>query len=581
MPNITHAKFTQAYAIESANDFLFEPSNAVMLNGIIRGVERETLRANDDGSLALTPHPGPLGATLSHTRITTDFSESLLEFITPPQHRRSQMFQALSDLHQYTSQILGQQGEVMWPSSMPCQLPDEAAIPIAKYGASYVGKMKETYRMGLAVRYGKQMQMVAGVHYNFSLPSAFWSHFHSQQSDIRGLSDYKDVRYFALIRNFRRFSWLLMLLNGASPITHESFVTGRRHNLQKAEHGDLLSASATSLRMGGLGYQSSAQSMLNICYNQKTSYVQTLCQAINTPWPDYEKAGEMNHQGVRQQLNSSLIQIENEFYSSIRPKRVIQSGETAIQALRLRGCEYIEVRCLDVNPFSEIGISAEQSRFLDVFLTYCALKDSPECDLDDQHRIQKNYETAVTQGRDRACEVMLHTGEHVNARDAGLALIDSMRDVAQAFDKHQTQQGHIQALDNAAARLRGERGLLADEVVEHRDQHGSYLQSNQALARQHKQALNELLNKRADRDAMLKAQRDLTRSSLANFASIEAAAAHHANDHEGFEAYLARYFSQYSECSPLLFDEPSSVSAELSGSADEGVTKTLDSRAAG
>lgn len=540
---------TQAFALECSTEFLFEPANATMVNGIIRGVERETLRSLADGSLALSPHPHPLGSTLCHPRITTDFSESLLEFITPPQHRRSHVFQSLNDLHQYTSEILAKEGEKLWPSSMPCLLPEEALIPIARYGKSHVGRMKEVYRKGLALRYGKQMQMVAGVHYNFSLPAAFWSHFFIAQSDIRGLGDFQDQRYFGLIRNFRRFSWVLMLLNGASPITHNSFAAGRAHDLDIINQTDLRSKYGTSLRMGGLGYQSPAQSVLNVCYNQKASYVQTLCEAINTPWPSYREAGSFTKDGERQQLNDSLIQIENEFYSSIRPKRVIQKGETAIQALRLRGCEYIEVRCLDVNPFSAIGITAEQSRFLDVFLTYCAMKDSPECDQEDQARIQANYEIAVNQGLNPAIDVTLHSGKKVNARQAGLALIDSMRPVAEAFDKHQQQAGHLDALETAAARLSEERGLLAHEVIEHCSRHGSFIDSNVQLAEDHRQTLMHALEKRKDKELMLKAQKIHTEGSLRNFAEIEAAAIDFADG--SFESYLDTYFAQYSQCKPL------------------------------
>ena len=155
----------------------------------------------------------------------------------------------------------------------------------------------------------------------------------------------------------------------------------------------------TALRMGDLGYNSDAQKGLNICYNSLDNYVQTLKKAILQPHEGYASipAGEA---GNFQQLNDSLLQIENEFYSPIRPKRVARTGETPLGALCRDGIEYIEVRCIDVSPFAAVGLDAQQIRFMDTFLLFCLLQDSPPCTSQEQEVMDYNLETIVNRGRE-------------------------------------------------------------------------------------------------------------------------------------------------------------------------------------
>jgi len=295
------------------------------LQGMRRGVEKESLRTAPEGSLAATPHPLGLGSALTHPHVTTDFSESQLELITGV-HATAEACEAeLTEIHQAVDALLGE--ETMWASSMPCFLPADETIPIGRYGYSNIGRAKSVYRMGLGHRYGRRMQTISGIHYNWSLP---------------GITS---EQYFDLIRNFRRHSFLLLLLFGASPALCSSFVEGRDHGLQpfpapvqgKAPCGTLHLPYATSLRMGRLGYQSDAQSTLAVSYNSLEGYAASLQDALLRPYPAYEAIGIMNPGGEYNQLSTSLLQIENEFYGTIRPKRVIRSGERPLHALRERG----------------------------------------------------------------------------------------------------------------------------------------------------------------------------------------------------------------------------------------------------
>ena len=207
-----------------------------------RGIEKESLRVRPDGTLAQTPHPQALGSALTHPHITTDFSESQLELITGVHASVEACLEELTHIHQVVYRAIGE--EILWCTSMPCNLPADHLIPIGRYGTSNVGRAKTVYRLGLAHRYGRRMQAISGIHYNFSLP---------------GVSD---DQYFGLIRNFRRQSWLLLYLFGASPAVCSSFIAGREHELTELTPGTHYAPHATSLRMGRLGYQSDAQALL-------------------------------------------------------------------------------------------------------------------------------------------------------------------------------------------------------------------------------------------------------------------------------------------------------------------------------
>ena len=331
------------------------------LHGMRRGLEKESLRAMPDAALALTPHPAALGSALTHPHITTDFSESQLEFVTGVHPSAAECVAELTSIHQFSYRAMAELGdEMLWVSSMPCGLPTDETIPIGRYGSSNVGRAKSVYRMGLGHRYGRRMQTISGIHYNWSMPGV------------------TTEEYFGLIRNFRRESFLLLYLFGASPALCSSFVAGREHELQPLDGGGTLHMPhGTSLRMGRLGYQSDAQASLSVSYNSLESYASSLQDALTRPYPAYETVGVRNPGGEYNQLATTLLQIENEFYGTIRPKRVIFPGERPLHALRERGVEYVEVRCMDLDPFEQVGISAPTMQFLDLFLLHCLLSESP------------------------------------------------------------------------------------------------------------------------------------------------------------------------------------------------------------
>ncbi|TPG62215.1 glutamate--cysteine ligase [Ewingella americana] len=413
------------------------------VKGIRRGIERETLRVNADGSLAATGHPEALGAALTHHWITTDFAESLLEFITPVDGDIDHLLTFLRDIHRHVARELGD--ERMWPLSMPCFVGAEQEIELAQYGSSNIGRLKTLYREGLKNRYGALMQIISGIHYNFSLPLEFW------QARL-GITDAESGKheisaaYFKLIRNYYRFGWVIPYLFGASPAICSSFLNGRETELpfEHTESGLCYLPYATSLRLSDLGYTNKSQSNLGITFNDLETYVKGVKQAIGTPSEEYAAIG-VKKDGKYLQLNTNVLQIENELYAPIRPKRVTRSGETPSDALMRSGIEYIEVRSLDVNPFSPIGVDASQARFLDLFLIWCALADAPEMNSDELLCTRKNWNRVILEGRKPGQTIGIGCNDQRKPLEqVGKALFADLRRVAEVLD---SQNGNQQYQD--------------------------------------------------------------------------------------------------------------------------------------
>lgn len=415
----------------------------------LRGIERETLRIDAQGQLARTMHPEALGSALTHPQITTDYAETLLEFITPAENDIATTLRKLDAIHRFAYANIGD--EMLWSESMPCELPPEEDITIAWYGKSNIGMLKHVYRRGLALRYGKAMQCIAGIHYNYSVAEKLWhvlaTHEGIPKERRRAVRNFQSEGYIALIRNFRRYSWLLMYLFGASPALSKGFLRGRPHSLETLSEDTLFLPYATSLRMSDLGYQNAAQSGLTPQENSLENYVSTLMDAVNRPYPPYQALGT-KREGEWIQLSTNVLQIENEYYSTIRPKRVIRTGERPVQALSTRGVQYIEVRCLDVDPFEPVGISVETGRFVDAFLLFCALETSPAIDSAESQVYARNFARTVKEGR-RPGLTLTRNREEVLLQDWARDLIERIRPVAALLDA-QHNEGKVHAASLAA-----------------------------------------------------------------------------------------------------------------------------------
>ena len=411
------------------------------------GIEKESLRCQPSGALALTPHPLALGSALTHPSITTDFSESQLELVTGVHASVQAATDELTQIHQFTYKTLQALGdEMLWVSSMPCGLPTDETIPVARFGSSNVGRAKSVYRLGLSHRYGRRMQTISGIHYNWSFPGV------------------TSEQYFAQIRNFRRQAFLLLYLFGASPAVCSSFVAGRQHELQTLSASTMYMPYGTSLRMGRLGYQSDAQASLAVSYNSLEGYAASLQDALTRPYPAYEKVGIQNPGGDYNQLGTTLLQIENEFYGTIRPKRVIQSGERPLHALRERGVEYIEVRLMDLDPFEPVGISTQTMRFLDVFLLHCLTSASPPDSPGEIAALARNQHRTAARGREPGL-LLERDGKQVLLTDWGHEIVATCAPIAAALDAAHGTSDYSSALAAATVGLNDSSTLPSARVL--------------------------------------------------------------------------------------------------------------------
>ena len=503
-----------------------------ILQGGRKGVEKESLRVTPDGCIAQTPHPRALGSPLTNDHITTDYSEALIELVTPAFTTSWELLQYLLDLHQFVYRHLGE--ELLWATSMPCAIESDDSIPIAQYGTSNIARMKTVYRHGLGLRYGRMMQAISGVHFNYSFPEPFWEAY----ADLRESRDrgqrFISASYFDLLRNYRRHGWIVLYLFGVSPVVSKCFLKGRT-DVSLADFGrdTAYEPYATSLRMSDIGYRNRNQADLLVSMNSLEEYVRDLTRAITTPHPPYEALG-VKVDGEYRQLNANILQIENEYYSFIRPKRVARSGERPTKALQRAGVEYVEVRALDVSAFDPVGVNQNKLRFLEAFLALCLLKDSPPIADEEQVILDQNHVRVARYGRQPGL-TLWRDGRSVPMKEWARELIDSMAGICEILDRGQPVPAYTHALADQAAKIEDVARTPSARLMAELETSGeSFLESALRMSQMHKAYFLELYPPNQERLAEFSAE---AAESLEKQRAIEAA------DKESFEAYLARYFA--------------------------------------
>ncbi len=459
-----------------------------LFKGMLRGIERESLRMQSTGFLSQASHPKALGSALTHPHITTDYAEALMEFITPPQDSIQKALDYLTDVHAIAHRHL-EHDEKLWPLSMPCMLDDsDDSIRLAQYGSSNIGRFKTLYRHGLGVRYGRRMQTISGVHYNLSFPDSVFEALQQHETDehLKNLSlqDYRSHRYFGLIRNFIRLSPLVIFLLGASPSVCQCFMTGREHHLLPLLKGTLFLPYATALRMGDFGYQNTAQKKLGIHYNDLTGYLDGLQKAVKTPYLPFSRLGLSNEQGEPIQINDHVLQIENEYYSLVRPKQVPQAGETPSEALQKRGVAYVELRAVDVNPYSPIGIDETTAGFLEVLALHCLLQDSPDLLEAEQQQIERNQAEVVNRGRAPNACILDAQGEHA-LEEWSRVQLRNMQPLAALLDQSYATTLYSTACMEMSKRVEEVQETLSAQVIADTLHSGGTWSFGSAMAQQH------------------------------------------------------------------------------------------------
>lgn len=404
-----------------------------LLRGGLKGLEKESLRLDSAGQISTRMHPQSLGSALTHPLITTDYSEALIELITPAFDDAAQTLAALSDIHRFVLSKLGD--EMLLATSMPIGIKGDESIPVARYGSSNIGTMKHVYRQGLSWRYGRTMQAIAGLHYNYSFPEALWPALLTLETPERPMQDGINDAYFGVVRNVHRYGWLLIYLFGNSPALDAKFFTGRESLSNRFEPLDPETycwPNATSLRMSDIGYKNDTQMSLDISFESLDQYVASLESAINRRHPPYTAIG-IKVDGQYRQLNDNILQIENEYYSPVRPKQIANSGEKPTLALRKRGVRYLELRAMDLQCYESGGISLEAMRFLEIFTLWCLIKESPPLTNEAKAAAGRNHLAVACCGRGNDF-TLLRDEKEVPLRPYANEILGEMLEIATALD---------------------------------------------------------------------------------------------------------------------------------------------------
>ena len=502
-----------------------------VLRGGRKGVEKESLRVLPDGFIAQTQHPESLGAPLTNENITTDFSESLIELVTPPFGETWELLQYLCDIHQFVYRHL--HDELLWATSMPCAIKGDASIPLAQFGSSNVGRMKTIYRHGLGLRYGRIMQAISGVHFNYSFSAKLWGVLEEVNRSKLPRQDFVSEQYFGVLRNYRRYGWLVLYLFGTSPAVSNSFFAGRENTLSAFDRDTVYEPYGTSLRMSDIGYRNKNQSTLSVSVNSLDDYVRDLSRAIGTPYPPYERLG-VKVNGEYQQLNANILQIENEYYSFIRPKRIARSGERPTKALHRAGVEYVEVRALDVSAFDPVGVNQNKLRFLEAFVALCLLRESAPISRSEQQALDANHLLVARRGREPNLKLN-REGREIPMNQWAGELLDAMQGLCEMLDHGEAGRPYSLALEQQRAKIDDvERTPSARLLAEMRQTGESFFQLALRMSRLHKDYFVGLYPPNESRLAEFAAA---AKESQAAQRGIEA------KDNVDFDTYLARYLA--------------------------------------
>jgi glutamate--cysteine ligase len=333
------------------------------------------------------------------------------------------------------------------------------------------------------------------------------------------------------VRNFYRHTWLVAYLFGASPAVCGSFVEGKKHSLESFGQSSYYLPYATSLRMSDLGYRSTVQEQVNFSLDNLDGYVEALRKATETPHAPYKDIGVKVDNGYRQ-LNHNLLQIENEYYAPVRPKRVARSGEKPSHALRDRGIEYVEVRCLDLDPFSPVGIDQHTICFLDLLLLHCLFEDSAPLSKHGIREINHNLQKVVLEGR-RPELKRLDSGSQTLAEEGG-RLLDDLVALATLLDGTEST-AYRDALRYQRSKFSNPDNTPSARTLRMMEEHdGSFFEFAMAQSIEHEQFF--LRYPLTPTDVVV--FDTIAADSIARQKDIEA------SDEISFDEFLATYFAQ-------------------------------------
>lgn len=367
------------------------------------GIEWESLRAKEDGKLSLTPHPAIFGDKLTNPVITTDFSESQIEIITPTFDTIDEAYDTFSLLADLVNSSLPDD-EYLWFQSIPCILPYWDRIPIAQYSEDGVDNQK--YREDLAKKYGVKKQMISGVHFNFSFSDNFLKKLYSLEKSNVGFKEFKNDIYLKIARNYLRYCWLIIYLTGCSIGSHQTFSHDCIHLMDARDNfGSYYSTRGPSFRNASCGYK-----------NLKELY------------PSYDSVEEFVAD-INRYIEEGDLSEAKELYTQIRLKP--KNPNDLLNSLNDGGIEYIEIRTLDINPFYKCGLVKKDMAFLHLFLIYMLIKEESDYEFW-QKEAKINEENTAERAYDDSMR-LLKDGKEVSIGQWASEIVDDMYEMCDAL----------------------------------------------------------------------------------------------------------------------------------------------------
>ncbi|MDO4680229.1 MAG: bifunctional glutamate--cysteine ligase GshA/glutathione synthetase GshB [Aerococcus sp.] len=316
------------------------------------GIEREDHRITETGSLALTPHPKTVDGSKTNPYIKRDFAESQLELVTPVCNNIEELMQWLEAIHTVTLRSLPT-AERMWPDSMPPQIASDDSIQVAQFEDN---PEAISYRKHLVTTYGKRLQMISGIHFNWGLDPALIQALYGELQPGMSEVDFQSELYLEIARKFLRWQWLIIYLFGATPIADASFYP---------EGADHFTHPVRSIRNSRFGYHNAPDVVIS--YQSLNDYVDTL----------------------EENVNAGRLAAEKELYSTVR----LRGAEHARTLLEC-GIQYLEFRLFDIQSDQFTGISARDVLFLKYFALYLLYRDETVDDALIQTGIQRAVQVA-------------------------------------------------------------------------------------------------------------------------------------------------------------------------------------------
>ena len=413
------------------------------------GIERETLRLDQNGYLAKSDHPEEFGDKAHNPYITTDFSESQIEVITPALQDVKEAYDFTRALYDIVAMEIGD--EYLWPESMPCIIPDDKDIPVAKFADH--SKESQEYREKLLLKYGGKKQLISGIHYNFSFDESIIEKLYEDSEKKLSYKEFKNSIYLKVARNYLRYRWLIVYLFGASPVVHESFIDGCKCPLKEINHNEYSSLGAISHRNGKCGYKNKVD--LFPSYNSVNEYLESIDGYIK----------------------DELIENHKELYSQVRLKP--SDTKNFKESLLNDGIKYLEYRTIDINPFEKGGISLDDLRFLQVFNIYLLSKEESEFE-NWQEEALENQQLIAVNGIDNI--ELKQDGKCINRIDFGLEILNEVMSI-----NNELNLGFEDVIKNMIAKVKDSKLTYAYKITEKIKEEG-YINTFLNLAKSYKES---------------------------------------------------------------------------------------------